>query len=325
MIFHKTKDAGLGLLVCVLVDILNYLILHRLLRRPVILEQKRRQDGWMFMCIVPALFYLVELVLFMQQIKAYDSPGIVIAGVLVLVIMAVSYRLETMIWLGQERDNRLLRDKEVMETYSSSLEKELAARHMADDRTAMMRHDMRHYVAMIASLMSEKKYEEVVEVLKDMNGRLDESTPKKYCTNVYLNAVLAQYDDLTKAEGIAFSVKMETPDNLQISTIDLASTISNLLNNAVNGCRKISNETERVIKIRSHVVKNQFMVEVSNTFNGVIHLDEESGLPLSDGGSEHGYGMRSVSAFAEKNGGMFDFSVEDNKFYARLLLPLQNL
>lgn len=104
MIFHKTKDAGLGLLVCVLVDILNYLILHRLLRRPVILEQKRRQDGWMFMCIVPALFYLVELVLFIQQIRAYDSPGIVIAGVLVLVIMAVSYRLETMIWLGQERD-----------------------------------------------------------------------------------------------------------------------------------------------------------------------------------------------------------------------------
>lgn len=320
--YHLTESTPISLALAVSVWLVLYAVLWKVIRRPLLQQQQRRNKGWVLLCIVPALFYVTEYVLFAEQNGVNSSPGTVIASILILIIMAVSYRFETMIWLAQERDNRLLRDKEVMETYSGALEKELEEIQRTEQRTAVIRHDMRHYIGMIAGLMQEEKYEEVKTVLQDMDGMLDAGTPKKYCTNVYLNAVVGQYAIRAAEAAVDFQVQMEVPPQLPFANAELAAAVSNLLNNALNACRKLPDSSQRKMEIHSKLVRKQFILTVSNPFTGTLQLDPETGLPLSDGGSDHGYGLRSVLAFTEKNKGFFDISSENNKFYARMLFNI---
>jgi hypothetical protein len=72
------------------------------------------------------------------------------------------------------------------------------------------------------------------------------------------------------------------------------------------------------------VVKGQLFFEASNSYTGTLNFAPDTGLPVSEKGKGHGYGLRSVLAFSKKHGASFDCQTDGEVYHVRLLIPVEN-
>ncbi len=85
----------------------------------------------------------------------------------------------------------------------------------------------------------------------------------------------------------------------------------------------LSYNYKRKVWLRIKPVKSQILLEVSNTFEGeTCKISKITGLPISERGAGHGFGMKSVRAYVNKYHGIFQYSVENQKFCVRLLTEI---
>ena len=139
---------------------------------------------------------------------------------------------------------------------------------------------------------------------------------QKYCENTTVNAAISHYLSWANKEGIQTTVSTNIPDSLAVDEMELAITISNLLENAVNACLKLP-ETERYLKLTAKY-KNQILLEIENSCEGTVPLNQD-GHPFSDE-DNHGIGTRSVLAFVGKTNSEIQYLAEDKRFRVRLII-----
>ena len=96
----------------------------------------------------------------------------------------------------------------------------------------------------------------------------------------------------------------------------LAIAISNLFENAIHACEKVS-ESERFIDITARH-KEQLLLEVVNSCDRKVELDED-GYPFSieEG---HGIGTRSVLAFVKETDSAIQYIAGDKTFKVRMII-----
>ena len=139
---------------------------------------------------------------------------------------------------------------------------------------------------------------------------------QKYCENTTVNAVIGHYLSWADKEGIQTSVSVNIPDSLSVDDMELAITISNLLENAVFACLKLP-EKDRYLKMTAKY-KNQLLLEIENSCEGMVPLDED-GHPFSYE-KNHGLGTRSVLAFINKTNSEIYYIAEEKRFRVRMIL-----
>ena len=98
--------------------------------------------------------------------------------------------------------------------------------------------------------------------------------------------------------------------------MELAITISNLLENAVYACLKLP-EAERYVKLTAKY-KNQLLLEIENSCAGRVLLGRD-GYPFSHE-ENHGIGTRSVLAFVNKTNSEIHYLAEEKRFRVRLIV-----
>ena len=76
----------------------------------------------------------------------------------------------------------------------------------------------------------------------------------------------------------------------------------------------------------SSAIKNQiYFIDVKNSFDGVLDIDEDTGLPLSTKARSegHGYGMRNVKKVAEKYYGAVEIKPENGEIRTTVMMVIQ--
>ena len=110
-----------------------------------------------------------------------------------------------------------------------------------------MRHDRRHFEALLYQLLEEGNAEEVKKYLAERLA-MEPQPVMRYCENTTVNAAINHYMACAKMEKISMTVFANIPGGLPVDELELAIVISNLLENAINACRKLP-ETERYVKL----------------------------------------------------------------------------
>ena len=133
-----------------------------------------------------------------------------------------------------------------------------------------------------------------------------------------IDSVLSQYDKLAETNGIQMSVRLDLPQKPPADPADLAVVIANSLENALHACLNIPSDKSRCIRIYGGQNQSQFFLEISNTFVGKIAFNEDRTLPITKIAG-HGYGTRSIAAFAKKYDALVDYQAENGWFRMRIL------
>ena len=184
--------------------------------------------------------------------------------------------------------------------------------------TAKARHDFKHTIGTLESLVSDGNLDAVRAYLDDYLAMQPNNDTVSFCENPAVNALLNYYMGIAKSEGIPYEWEISMPDTLNFSNIDLCCILGNILENAIHACETLS-ENKRFIDLAIRTeADNRLYIVVSNSFDGNVRMKDEEYLSTNKHGS--GLGLKSVKETAEKYGGIARFSHDDSEFHTDVML-----
>lgn len=216
--------------------------------------------------------------------------------------------------LAQEK-NRLKSDADIMQLAAKLMKDRLRSAEAIMQKDRLMRHDRRHFEALLYQLLEEGRVEEAKKYLKERLS-MEPKGMHNYCENTTVNAVISHYISWAEKEGINTTISANVPSELIVDELELAITISNLLENAINACTKLP-DADRYLKLTAKY-KNQLLLEIENSCKDKVSLDEE-GYPFSNE-KNHGTGTRSVLAFVNKTNSEIYYLAEEKRFRVRMII-----
>jgi signal transduction histidine kinase len=317
--FHSTP-AALAVQTATHVLVLLFMVLPN--RELYLNSQEDYPDmPWGRICLLPSMFYAATYLLAVWPVSIYKTPEMAAPTIAVMLLMGLSFYI-TMLALSDERTRHQAEQQDTaMSVYRKSLAREALLLQESSARAAVVRHDLRHYAALISTYLDAGDEASIRKMIAEMMGSLDQSIEERFCENVAINGILSLNYVLAKEKKIRYDCETVFPAKLSVSEADLAVAVSNLVENALRAADEYPEEDKRWVRIRSHEIKEQLMVEVSNPYKGRIRRSRHTGLPVFPRrGGGHGYGLLSVQRFAAANGALFDVKSEKGVFTARLLI-----
>ena len=215
----------------------------------------------------------------------------------------------------KQREYQLKSDAAILEMATNSMKERLNATEEILRQDRAMRHDRRHFEALILSLIQDGKVDEAKKCLEERMSQEPRGS-RSFCENTTVNAALMHYVAIAERNNIRVKVSANIPHNVGVDEMQLAIAISNLLENAIHACDKVP-EAERFIEV-SAKYKQQLLLEISNSCSGQVKLDEDGHPIASEDG--HGIGTRSVLDFVNKTGSNIRYIAENDIFKVRMLI-----
>ncbi len=211
-------------------------------------------------------------------------------------------------------------EKRILEYQRKAMEKQVAEVNEIYMTMRGWRHDYHNHLQKLSAHLQEGQIEEAKRYIGDLGESLDNIKTKYQTGNVSLDAILNSKLSIVEKEKISINCKVEIAENLTVSDIDLCILLGNLIDNAVEACRVISEETERFLRIYMCIRKQQLYISVSNATNEVIRkLDAEY---ISKKRGDHGHGLKRINIVVDKYGGFIKRANEPGVFATEIMLPL---
>ncbi len=180
------------------------------------------------------------------------------------------------------------------------------------------RHDMRHHLSVLKNLAENEKTEDIQKYIDSLNGRISNVGTEKLCENSMVNAVFSSYIEKGKNENIHIEAKVSFPKKLPIDEFDICTILANALDNAVIACRKCRGD--RWIYISSYLHENgNFSMDIKNPCE-TSHKFGKNGLPNSQNGEGHGFGLKSIHAIVRKYNGILRCTCDNGIFRLSVVL-----
>lgn len=268
--------------------------------------------------LLPALYYLGEYVMLYTHTN-YASFALLseltpTALVLFFVLFVIVYRQEAEKRAQAEEQMQLLQLELVQ------ADQEIKTLRAIEDQTAICRHDLRHHLAMIDTLLSCGKEESALKYIREAQQQIDTLVPMRFCENETANLLLCAYAEKAKQRRISLSIKAELPQILPLSDTELCALLSNSLENALNAAIRLPDPANRTISVFFCIRQDNLLLEIKNPCQGEIVM--EDGLPLSPSPGVH-CGCRSIRSIALRRQGMCSFAAEGGIFTLRVVIPMK--
>lgn len=269
------------------------------------------------LCLIPVFFFCSFSCLAFFPYTLYEFPENIPVSIFLMITMLVSY-VVVLRYLHSETKQVEAYWKNVMfESYIKGLESQNYLVERAEQNLRILRHDIRHYSAMIDSLAGQGNYEEIRKIAGHISDVADENKIERYCENLIVNTILLRMAEQAKSFQIDLHTDVLIPKDIPVSEYEFAMVLANLLENAVYAVKDLE-QGKRAVYAKIHCTAEYLLIDLENECEGAISFDSLTGLPKSGKGTGHGLGMQSVQAFSDKLGGNIECYCEDGRF--RLIL-----
>lgn len=192
------------------------------------------------------------------------------------------------------------------------------AAHM--DETRKARHDLRQHLTVVQSYLDQDDKIGLTKYIKSYQNNLPFDIIEYFCANDVVNAIVNYYATQARNIGINFTANVMYPNNCLVSDIDITVLLGNLLENAVEACkRELSDQTFIKLRMKQRGQATLFIL-IDNTCRTPISF--EKGTPLSSKREGMGIGILSIRDIAARYNGTVQFEQQNGVFYASVRLTL---
>lgn len=292
------------------------LMIYKYLRPTYIELQNKLARGWMTFSAISIIFYVVLSVFISYPSLITERPVYIPPYILLLILMPLLYLHFFSTLRYQQKNHEIMKQESIMLLQMTHMKNKIEEFHMADNKFRMERHNFRHKLQTIAGLMDKEEYSEVYSLLRQYNRDIQDTQLTRYCHHPIIDSALSAYLHLAKSKGISLSTELDFPDKIPVNESDLAMVFANAIENAIHACMQIE-AGRRHLEIRV-ISSPHFMLQIRNSFNGIISFDEK-GIPLTTR-DNHGFGTRSIVAFCEKYNSFYQFKAENSLFSLQIMI-----
>lgn len=318
---YSVENAAVRLIITIGVHAVFPVCIAVLMRKSYFRMMEFGKKGWFIGCIVLLLpFFLLRLVLMYPNTLSHNPDNIPMAALMSItcLVFYVLFAKMAEYLLLQRREKQSFDLIAAQINHTEQLLQEAARR---EKQSAVLRHDLRHFTNVISGCLQNKAYDDALAGVQSLLSHpAMHEAESRYCKNPTLNALLNSYAQTAKASDIDWDATVALGDSLCVDTMDLAVLLSNMLENAVNACRKQAQGLARSIRVKLYMAGDQLFISISNTCAAPVIINEETGLPAPEPHKEgHGVGMVSVRMFLQKYGAQADCLQEDGKLQIRIV------
>lgn len=195
---------------------------------------------------------------------------------------------------------------------------DLLTEQMAEAKRA--RHDLRHHLAVIDGFLQTGDYEKLSAYTAEYGVAVGGERLLEYTQNDVVNMLLHHYAHLADRNGVRLTLQLALERRIGVADADLCAVLSNLLENALEACRRNSGEN-RLIALSMTQKKSVLSIYMENSTDGNV-MPLGTGFRSSKGAERKGYGLDSVAVIAERYHGEAGFSFDNDArlFYSTVLL-----
>lgn len=262
--------------------------------------------------------YMMHRIFFMAAFHAEDSFFPVVAGILLLIINYVIFMIYDRIGQAAELQSR-------NQLYEQQLE---LCSHQAEERELhylelqRMRHDMKNHLSGILGMINAGQAKEAEDYIQKMldDGIGTGIAEISHTGNIVVDSLVNHKYALALKDGIRFNAGIFIPSVLPFQSGHLAIILGNLLENALEACRKLPQE-QRYIVLEATYVKEMLQICIRNSSPEEVKKDGIGRyLSTKNDFGCHGIGLASVEqALAGYDGELF-IKHENGEFMASVVL-----
>ncbi|MGL4741427.1 MAG: GHKL domain-containing protein [Sarcina sp.] len=177
-------------------------------------------------------------------------------------------------------------------------------------------HDMKHHIFAIKYLVENAELERAKNYIKSLELDFNEVDNKKITGNIIINGIILEKIRICKELKIKNNFNVVAKENLKINDSELASLLSNILDNAIEGSQRIE-DGEKFIEVDLKIDSAALILKVKNTSNSNINTNKTSKIDSS----KHGFGVKSIMSIVKKYDGNISFENENKIFKVVVYIP----
>ncbi len=180
------------------------------------------------------------------------------------------------------------------------------------------RHDLRHQLAVIHTLVEAGNLDKVTQLLGHLDGEIP--AEHSYCDNIAVSAVVGHYVAKAEENGVNVTVDLVVPEPSEtISDSNLCVIFGNILENAMEACERMNGD-DKFITLTSYRRNAMLVITMENSFEGCLRQKDTQFYSSKRGA--FGIGLSSVQAVAQKHGGNATFEGKDGVFHTGIYVAL---
>lgn len=258
-----------------------------------------------------------------DDVMIATSGGLVVFWVAVLYVASLvirSYKEKQL----QEESTILTIENTVMKEYYNTLEYQL-------EHTRKFRHDIEKHMNVIKEML-EKRESNNMNIFDDEEKQVGTSSLKQlkemiseeylqmneesYCNSPIINAMLANKKRLCDNENIGLKIQVSEIELGNIKEMDFIAVVANLLDNAIEECRKVKNCMTEI----------EFSCGSAGEDISIIVCNTTQKEKVSDGGTTkkdtyaHGVGLLIVNDVVNKYKGAVKVSINHGNYETKIVL-----
>lgn len=267
-----------------------------------------------------AFLIIAELMIYKTLVDMLNQPLLryEIFSAAVLSVYFVSFFILNLLFKAYKNKLVDISNEEIIHKEAHYIEDKLMTYQQSKEELRIIKHDLKHVLITISQLISNNQLEEANEYIQNYTEVIDTvADTKKYSNNPIIDSVISYYVSYCEKNGIKFNLQLDDfENNLNISDLDFSVFISNCLENAVNATNKLNKNKEISFSLINN--KNRFIMQIKNTYNGKIKLDNNN-HPITTI-KNHGIGTTSIKWFVEKYNWDLNYEITKTHFTISILL-----
>lgn len=174
-------------------------------------------------------------------------------------------------------------------------------------------HEFKNHLDCIQGLLKENRQEEALEYVSKINNPAEQHMSYFSTLNPVVDVVINQKYQQSQEEGIPMVMILDELSTIPIEDKDMVILLSNLLNNAIEACRKLDVK-DRIIKFKFVQDKEQIIISIKNPIKKQPLIVDNQIKTTKDNEEEHGIGLYNIEEVIKKYRGEGIFNTEQGIF-----------
>jgi sensor histidine kinase regulating citrate/malate metabolism len=187
------------------------------------------------------------------------------------------------------------------------------------DNIRAIKHDIGNHLFCIQHFLENGHLEEARNYLNNIDEKIVSNDMFSNSGNLVIDALLNSKYELFVQEGIEIEKTIIVPQKLKIDNLDLCVVLSNVIDNAIEACKKIKSG-KKSIWLSVDYKKELLFINIINTYEQEIKQINNRFITTKKDKENHGIGLQNVKSTVAKYNGYIKFDIKDGLFEADIFM-----
>ncbi|MFC0630850.1 GHKL domain-containing protein [Listeria welshimeri] len=203
-------------------------------------------------------------------------------------------------------------DRKVLDEKNKYYEQQLVAMEQTLESQRTIRHDLKNKLSPLIYLAESGKTDKLVKQVQELGSLSVLGKIYAESGNIMIDYIINLKLQPLANKDVVISCETNVPNDIDVAPFDLSTILGNLIDNAAEALEYAPNEKWIRIKVSYQV--GFLMIQVSNSFDGVVHLDKKKIISRKGNIDNHGIGLASIETIAKEYNGEMIVRYDEQQF-----------